>query len=158
MRNVKFVAPIVGEKVNSAGKKLKIREGAPRYFESNGINEIVPQPDPSSIVILRRIYCRLKLNNDYQRRITMILRIRDEFQQKLNNCIYEYIGSHPQKGAPHGNSKTLQRNYIKTNPVVFEKMERVLLNYRTRKYYMQELVENPKSAPLNMRSVSNKKV
>ena len=75
------------------------------------------------VLILKRYYTSLKRAPEYKKRVTWV----EKFPvQNCNNvkciAVVEYIGTFPQKAAPHGNAKNSDADYVKSSEAVKMKL------------------------------------
>jgi hypothetical protein len=75
-----------------------------------GFVPLQPQPDPASIVVVKRKYSTLSRHNAYKKRITWF-----ECSLGLTNAVVEYIGDYRTNSTVHGNAKRITAPYIRVN-------------------------------------------
>ena len=68
------------------------------------------QPDPASIVVVKRKYSTLSRHNAYKKRITWF-----ECSLGLTNAVVEYIGDYRTNSTVHDNAKRITAPYIRVN-------------------------------------------
>lgn len=91
-----------------------------------------PQPDPSTVVIVKRSYNSLKRQNDYKRRITWIESAPSTLKIKQKHlAIVEYIGIFPDEICIHGNSKSSNSEYVRTATDVMANIQEKVQNTET---------------------------
>lgn len=71
---------------------------------------IKPQPDPTSVRKVTRMYYQLKRDNSYSKQITMV--------SGSPAYLCEYVGTSPDTVASHGNCDFSGIEYIRTHPQV----------------------------------------
>jgi hypothetical protein len=75
-----------------------------------GFVPLQPQPDPASIVVVKRKYSTFCRHNAYKKRITWF-----ECSLGLTNAVVEYIGDYRTNSTVHGNAKRITAPYIRVN-------------------------------------------
>lgn len=99
---------------------------------SNNWVQMNPQPDPSTVVIVKRSYNSLKRQNDYKRRITWIESAPSTLKIKQKHlAIVEYIGIFPDEICIHGNSKSSNSEYVRTATDVMANIQEKVQNTET---------------------------
>lgn len=72
-----------------------------------------PQPNSNAILIIQRYYLKLKLDNQYERRITRIIVAPSELISNVNYGIVEYKWIFPGHSS-HGLTRNVDTMYIRT--------------------------------------------
>jgi hypothetical protein len=121
---------------------------------------IEPQPSETDLIVVNRLYRKLKANTDYKNRITWISSAPDTHNYlRKNIAIIEYIGQFPGRQF-HGNVKTQEakRVYTRTKPGVKEQAKN-MIRYATAKNVYDELNDNSDllSVPRNLKQMQNLK-
>jgi len=73
------------------------------------------QPSSDSIVTLCSYYTALKADKSYKKRVSW-------FDVRPNVCLFEYQGCPPQLNQPHGLARHITSEYVRTKPMVMDKM------------------------------------
>ena len=81
-----------------------------RELKKGGFVPLHPQPDPASIVVVKRKYSTLSRHNACKKRITWF-----ESSLGLTNAVVEYIGDYRTHSTVHGNAKRITAPYIRVN-------------------------------------------
>ena len=111
-----------------------------------------PQPSEDSILILKRLYSELKRDSSYKRRISWI----DTVDLSSSLCI-EYIGKFPDITTSHGNAKSENNEYVRTQPQIKEKIKGYTKAAAPRDVYAKMLLEDSINAPRDLKQVQNVK-
>ena len=78
------------------------------------ITVVAMNPQPQKVIILHRLYSKLKRQNSYQRRVT--------YMEGLDCFVVEYLGQFPEGVEPHGNAKK-GSEYVRTQPRVLTEIK-----------------------------------
>ena len=120
-----------------------------------------PQPFEKDILKLRRVYCKLQRNGQYQKRSSFILQQPAAFKSnELNDnitVIVEYIGE-PTPSECHGNAKLGGNIYMRTDPDTLKEMKHRIKSKQTnREIYSDLVLQDPNLQPRNLKQVQNLK-
>ena len=77
-----------------------------------------PQPHEDTIVKCHRYYARLKIDPEYQKRVTVFTRLPTPFHSKENIALVEYQGIFKNQKTPHGNNTRTNEAYYRTDPQI----------------------------------------
>jgi hypothetical protein len=111
-----------------------------------------PQPDPSTVVIVKRSYNSLKRQNDYKRRITWIESAPSTLKIKQKHlAIVEYIGIFPDEICMYGNSKSSNSEYVRTATDVMANIKEKVKIQKPREVYTTLTLNG--SAPRDLKQV-----
>ena len=76
----------------------------------------------------------------------------------LTPPIFEYTGSYPQTNAPHGNTKHVTHDYIRTNPETLEKIQDGIANKRSNiDIYKEMVLVSPENAPRDVQQIQSQR-
>jgi len=79
---------------------------------------VVPlEPQPNNVVILHRLYSKLRRNEAYQRCITYV--------EGVHFILAEYLGKFPADVMPHGNTQHCSE-YVRSHPQVLSEITKSL--------------------------------
>ena len=112
-----------------------------------------PQPDPKTVVSLQRYYAKLKLDKNYEKRVTY-------FGKGSSNkfALVEYIGKFPGLAA-HGNAKSGENEYVRTPAAVMTEMGEMLKSDKpTAVYNTLKRKHDDMARPKNIGQVRHKKI
>ena len=114
-----------------------------------------PQPDPGCIMTLRRMYNKLKLDQNYRRRITTVLQLPTFMSDQsalMDVALYEYIGKFPGLTS-HGKSKDDKGFYQRTDPRTVQKLKEEVKNTKPKNLYEAMLHKSTQDFPCGVRDV-----
>ncbi|XP_039247589.2 uncharacterized protein LOC120325535 [Styela clava] len=118
-----------------------------------------PMPDTQDILILHRVYSKLKANTNYRKRVSWF-RGYDGSCIGEGKAVVEYLGAFPkQPMPPHGNTKRNKREYVRTPPGVVKNIDdHVQSRMSTREIYKKMIGEDSIHAPRDYRQVRYRKM
>ena len=114
-----------------------------------------PQPDESDVVVVCRHYCSQKGNASYKKRVSWLL---DNAGCDVCVAVVEYIGEPVAIGLSHGNSKAVERPYIRTPADTMTRISKQVTSASCKVVYDEAVGElDLFEAPRDSRVVRNKK-
>lgn len=79
---------------------------------------IEPQPTEAAILRCHRYYAKLKANDNYRKRVTIFTKLSLEHEDKQKIALVEYQGERNSERMQHGNNKSTEESYIRTDPSI----------------------------------------
>ena len=120
---------------------------------------VVVDPQPvNNVIVFKRYYISLKRDPSFKRRISVVAECPDELSHVKRVAVVEYIGNYPQNNAPHGNSKNIIGDYVRTACAVKRKIEDMVEARKTpRAIYEDMVLDSSNYAPRDLKQVQNAK-
>ena len=135
------------------GREIRFSNGmyCIKKTASNSYKIIDPQPQQDQILTIGRYYSKLKLNENYKRKITWIKKFSQSYQKF---AVVEYIGNYPGL-SKHGNSKIIDNVYVRTPKSVLESIDEKIPFASARNLYdsLQNNSKNVLQKPRNLQQL-----
>lgn len=125
------------------------------YKTTTGIL-IDPQPKDEEIVHMRRHYADSASSRNFKRQVTYVHAVGDvQYEFLKSKAIVDYCGEQP-KSKNHGNAKTLNRAFERSDPKVLEKIRKMRGEGMSSQNIYQNLVaKDPLGGPRDLKTVQN---
>lgn len=86
---------------------------------------IEPQPTEDDIIKSHRYYAKSKVNETYRKRVTIFTKLPKEHAEKQTTALVEYQGELNIERKPHGNNKTTNEPYMRTDPGILREAAKI---------------------------------
>jgi len=116
--------------------------------------ELYPQPDDDTVVILSRYYATLKSDPDFKKRVSYFVKKNDSGISSI--ALYEYQGNHQSLAASHGNRRG-EKHFVRTHPRTFDKIKERMKEQIPRDIYRELKKDDSMTGARDTRLISNVK-
>lgn len=113
------------------------------------------QPVEDDVITMRKYYATLKRDSKYSKLVSWFPKLPDQFRDKNNIAVIQYLGIFPEIGSKHGNSTLINDEFVRTKPETIDLIAQESGSINNKKLYAK-LSKFP-DAPRDIKQIRNKK-